>query len=57
MHSREDTLIGFEHGQRNFAVARSPKMFWEVSGDHNDVPVGDLKGFQAGIRRFLETFE
>src|SRR6185295_707516 len=36
MHSRSDSLISFAHGEKNFAVANEPKMFWELQGDHND---------------------
>ncbi|HWI57461.1 MAG TPA: alpha/beta hydrolase, partial [Bacillota bacterium] len=35
MHSRTDDLIGFHHGEKNFALANDPKLFWELKGDHN----------------------
>jgi fermentation-respiration switch protein FrsA (DUF1100 family) len=53
MHSREDELIGFAHGERNFGAAKEPKLFWELAGDHND-PLADREQFVAGIRKFLE---
>lgn len=52
MHSREDTLIRFQHGQRNFAAANEPKLFCELMGDHND-PLTDRGRFIAGIEKFL----
>jgi|SRR5579859_1677068 len=52
MHSRADELIGFRHGELNFAAARDPKLFCELGGSHNDA-LSDGR-FIAGIERFLE---
>jgi len=52
MHSRTDELIGFRHGELNFAAANEPKLFCELKGDHND-PLSDRTRFKAGIERFL----
>lgn len=52
MHSRADELIGFWHGEQNFAAAREPKLFWELGGSHNEA-LSDGR-FLAGIERFLE---
>ena len=30
MHGRADTLIGFHHGEKNFAAANPPKLFWRT---------------------------
>ena len=35
IHSREDTLIPFKHGQAIFDAAREPKTFLEIRGDHD----------------------
>jgi fermentation-respiration switch protein FrsA (DUF1100 family) len=53
MHSRADSLIRFQHGQKNFAAANDPKLFCELSGDHND-PLTNRAKFIADIERFLE---
>ena len=53
MHSRADELIGFRHCEKNFAVACEPKLFWELSGSHNDA-LSDSKGFLEGIQKFLQ---
>jgi fermentation-respiration switch protein FrsA (DUF1100 family) len=53
MHSRGDELIGFNHGEKNLAAAREPKLFWELNGSHNDA-LSDSARFVAGIERFLE---
>jgi uncharacterized protein len=52
MHSPTDELIHFRHGQRNFAAANEPKLFWELKGDHND-PLADTPRFIAGMEKFL----
>jgi pimeloyl-ACP methyl ester carboxylesterase len=56
MHSRGDTLIGYNHAEKNFARANEPKLLWEITGDHND-PMADPKIFGAGIERFLHMVE
>jgi len=56
MHSPTDDLIGFQHGQRNFAAAKEPKLFWEIKGEHND-PLADTKHFIVGMETFLKLVE
>jgi hypothetical protein len=56
MHSPTDELIGFHHGQRNFAAANEPKLFWELKGDHND-PLADSKQFIAGLEKFFSLIK
>ncbi|HXU75005.1 MAG TPA: alpha/beta hydrolase, partial [Methylomirabilota bacterium] len=52
MHSRQDELIGFQHAQKNFASANEPKLFWELTGDHN-APLTDRANFLQGIEKLL----
>jgi uncharacterized protein len=52
MHSRADRLIRFQHSQKNFAAANEPKLFCELSGDHND-PLTNRSQFIADFARFL----
>ena len=52
MHSRMDEIIPFHHGQRNYAAANEPKLFWELKDGHND-PLADRKHFIAGVEKFL----
>ncbi|MGO8929896.1 MAG: alpha/beta hydrolase [Limisphaerales bacterium] len=56
MHSPTDELVGFHHGQKNFAAANEPKLFWELRGDHNS-PLADTKHFIAGLEKFLALIE
>ena len=57
MHSRADTLIPFGHGQKNFAAAQEPKMFWELKGDHNEALEVDRPGFRKGLQKFLKSLD
>ncbi len=56
MHSRADELIGFHHGEKNFAAANPPKLFWELTGHHNDSLL-DPRQFVAGIEQLLQMVE
>lgn len=56
MHSRADDLIAFAHGEKNFAAANPPKLFWELCGDHNN-PLADRARFLEGLNRFFELIE
>ena len=53
MHSRGDSLIPFHHSQRNFALANEPKLFCELSGNHND-PLTNRSQFIADFDKFLQ---
>ncbi len=53
LHSRDDTIIPFHHGQRNFAAANEPKLFHELQGDHNDSLATDREAFVSGIWELL----
>lgn len=53
LHSREDTMIGFAHAERNFAAARAPKRLVEIAGDHNDFIEDGRAEFVAGFEQCL----
>ena len=57
MHSPADTLIRLPHGQKNFAAANEPKLFWELAGDHNDAVAAGEQNYVEGLRRFLAMIE
>jgi len=52
MHSRVDEIVPFHHGERNFASANEPKLFWELKGGHNE-PLIDRRQFMSGMEQFL----
>lgn len=55
VHSREDDIIPFEHGQAIYESAPQPKVLLEIRGGHND---GFLvsPGYADGLREFLARY-
>jgi len=56
MHSPEDELVRFHHGEANFAAANVPKLFWKLRGDHND-SLADTANVVAGVQKLLGMME
>lgn len=56
MHSRSDDIVQYHHGQRNFAAANPPKLFWDIAGRHNDA-LEDRRHFRTGLEEFLRLVE
>jgi fermentation-respiration switch protein FrsA (DUF1100 family) len=54
MHSRADSLIGFQHAERNFAATNEPKLLWEIDGDHNRFLEFDRTRYLEGLNRYLK---
>lgn len=54
IHSREDEIIPYAHGERLFAVAGEPKQFLELRGGHNDGIFVSGALYTNGLRDFLE---
>lgn len=57
IHSEEDDLIPFYHGERLFAEASEPKLFLKILGLHNNCMYESKDIYIAGIKRFLESLE
>lgn len=57
MHSRADDVISPRHGERNFAAAREPKLFWEIAGTHVGALDADRPKFVAGAEAFMKMVE
>ena len=53
LHSKEDEVIPFKHGQQLFERAREPKTFLEIKGGHNDGYLFSEKTYRAGWEKFL----
>src|SRR3990172_9325277 len=54
VHSRDDEIIPFTHGQRLFAVANEPKRLRELRGGHNDGFLVSRHAYMDGLHAFLE---
>ncbi|MBI2819353.1 MAG: alpha/beta hydrolase [Acidobacteria bacterium] len=55
VHSRQDEMIPFRHGQSLFQAANEPKAFLEISGDHNGGFLTSGPVYQEGLRSFLDA--
>lgn len=53
LHSPDDRLIPFSHGQRLYEAAAQPKQFIEMTGGHNAGPEGSGRKYAEGIRDFI----
>jgi fermentation-respiration switch protein FrsA (DUF1100 family) len=55
VHSPEDEIIPFAHGQRLFAAAREPKRFLALRGGHNTGYQVSREAYRDGLAAFLDT--
>lgn len=55
IHSRNDEIIPFSHGQRLFEAANQPKQFLEIQGDHNAGFLISRDRYESGIDAFLNA--
>lgn len=55
VHSRNDEIIPFHHGQAIFAAAPEPRSFLELRGTHNDAHLRDEANYRRGLSAFLES--
>lgn len=53
IHSPQDSLIPFHHGQRLFELAHEPKQFMEIRGDHNEGFVLTGQSYLTGLKNFI----
>lgn len=55
IHSRDDEIIPFHHGQALYEAAPEPKQFLEIHGGHNDGFLRSANTYTAGIASFLDS--
>ena len=53
VHSRDDEMISFKHGQRIFQAAGEPKEFLELSGSHNEGFLISGQEYEGAVERFI----
>lgn len=53
IHSRDDEIIPFRHGEEIFASANEPRALLVLRGSHNDAFLADERAYTAGVRTFL----
>jgi fermentation-respiration switch protein FrsA (DUF1100 family) len=54
VHSRQDDVIPFTHGQKLLEAANEPKQFLELAGGHNDGFIFMREEWVQALARFLE---
>jgi hypothetical protein len=57
VHSREDEIIPFRHGEALYAAATAPKQMLELQGDHNTGFLRDRQAYIEGIDAFLRDWD
>jgi fermentation-respiration switch protein FrsA (DUF1100 family) len=55
IHSPDDEVIPFQHGQRLLDAASEPKQWLVISGDHNSGFLQSGKYYEDGVREFLQS--
>ena len=53
IHSRDDEIIPFHHGEAIFAAANEPRTLLKLRGTHNDAFLRDEQTYLEGVRTFL----
>ncbi len=54
VHSRNDEIVPFAHGEKLYELARPPKTFLEIEGGHNEGFLLSGSKYVDGLRRFVE---
>jgi fermentation-respiration switch protein FrsA (DUF1100 family) len=54
IHSRDDEIVPFSHGEEIYRRANEPKQFLEISGDHNGGFLTSEAKLIEGLRTFLD---
>lgn len=53
IHSRDDEIIPYHHGEAIFASANEPRTLLTIRGTHNDAFLLDERAYIEGLRTFL----
>jgi len=53
VHSHDDEIIPFHHGEAIFAAANEPRTLLAIRGSHNDAFLRDERTYVGGLRTFL----
>ena len=57
VHSRDDEIIPFSHGQRLFTAAHQPKQFLELKGSHNEgIYISGIDYYRDGLNSFFNAY-
>ena len=54
IHSTDDEIIPFHHGDRNFQIANQPKQLVKLRGDHNNGFLDSAEIYRTGMNGFIQ---
>ena len=57
IHSSDDEIVPFNHGEVIFQNANEPKSFMEISGSHNHGFLESKNQYISGLKNFLEEID
>lgn len=57
IHSSEDRIVPFHHGQALYEAANQPKMFVKIQGDHSNGFIDSLITYRTGIEKFVKQVQ
>lgn len=57
VHSRDDEIVPFAHGEALYELATGPKQFLEIRGDHNMGFLLSGHAYRSGLARFLRVLD
>ena len=57
IHSEDDNIIPFKHGEMVFKNANEPKSFVKIRGDHNYGFLRSYDIYMSGLKNFLQEIE
>lgn len=57
VHSPDDEIIPFKHGQRLYQAARQPKRFLQIGGSHNMGFLQSGNSYREGLERFITMID
>lgn len=57
IHSPDDEVVPYRHGQQLFLAANAPKEFLEIRGGHNDGVMRSAAQYEAGLSNFFAKLD
>lgn len=57
VHSPEDEIIPYSHGQQLFQAANEPKTFLQLRGGHNEGFIISGQPYEEGLKSFIEKYK
>lgn len=57
IHSPDDELMPFEHGEKLFAAAREPKHFLRITGGHNEGFLLSSSVYTDGLKKYISDLK